>query len=92
MDPLATGQTYGDLWGDGVREEGAGYVELEGDPGLLEEDDIKTSRLQENKTCCCNQRGSSTEDSTWYLVFVVKFVDLADITINNKQFGQANIG
>ena len=53
---------------------------------LLEEDDIKTSRLQENKTCCCNRRGSSTEDSTWYLVFVVKFVDLADITINNKEF------
>ena len=35
------------------------------------------------KTCCCNRWGSSTEDSTWYLVFVVKFVDLADITINN---------
>ena len=57
-------------------------------PGLLEEDDIKTPRLQETKTktCCCNRWGSSTEDSTWYLVFVVKFVDLADITINNKQF------
>ena len=52
-------------------------------PGLLEEDDIKTPRLQETKTktCCCNQWGSSTEDSKWYLVFVVKFVDLADITI-----------
>ena len=42
------------------------------------------------KTCCCNRWGSSTEDSTWYLVFVVKFVDLADITINNKQFSIAS--
>ena len=31
-----------------------------------------------------------SEDSTWYLVFVVKFVDLADITINNKQLSSTS--
>ena len=40
-------------------------------------------RLQEIKTCCCNLGGLTTEDSTWYILFLV-FVDLADITINNK--------
>ena len=48
---------------------------LELDPGLMDEDE------DDIKIGCCNHGGSSTEDSTWYLVFVAKFVELADITI-----------